>query len=60
MPLFVARRRCPQAAVVSMDRVFEDAIRARVSRALDRWTPRASVRGCLRCSLDLSGTPAQR
>lgn len=60
MPLFVARRRCPQAAVVSRDRVFEDAIRARVSRALDRWTPRANVRGCLRCTLDLSGTPAQR
>lgn len=60
MPLFAARRQCPEAAVVNRDRTLEAAARRRLSRALNEWSPGAVVRGQARCSLDLSGTPAQR
>jgi DNA polymerase-4 len=60
MPLFAARRHCPDIAVVNRDRSLEAAARRRLSRALDQWSPGAVVRGHGRCSLDLSGTPTQR
>ena len=46
--------------MVNRDRALEAAARLRLGRAVNEWTPRAIVRGRVRCSLDLSGTPAQR
>ena len=60
MPLFAARRQCPDIAVVNRDRSLEASACRRLSRALNQWSPGAVVRGHARCSLDLSGTPAQR
>lgn len=60
MPLFVARRQCPEALVVHRDRTLEAALRERLCHAVNEWTPRARVYGRVRCNLDLSGTPAQR